>query len=70
MADETYRKYHTGRYGDSMPGDMPEKTTPISTTEEGIDVSATQMLRKILGVTKTGAKGELGGLRTKKALEE
>ena len=87
--DETYRKYHAGKYPakEGGPGEasyeegssygsykQDENGQPIikaaSGTEEGVDVTATRMLRKILGVTKTGEKGQLGGMRTKKALEE
>ena len=85
MADETYRRYHSGRFpvkagatgqasyeAGSNTGyyKQDESGQPVKSTAEEIDLSATKALRKTLGVTSTGELGTLGGLRTKRALEE
>jgi hypothetical protein len=84
--DENHRRFNAGKYPASVGGpgeasydegssygyyrkiqtpygEVPDKKEP--------DVEGPlKEIRKILGVTKDGEKGTLGGLRTKKALEE
>jgi len=78
--DENHRKYHAGKYPEYKGGPGQASYAEGSNTgyfENGlpeksseVDTKATKALRKILGVTKEGEKGLVGGLRTKKALEE
>lgn len=86
MADETYRRYHAGRYPEYKGGPgqasyaegssygyykRDENDQPIkSSPDSEIELKALKSLRKALGVTKDGEKGTLGGLRTQKAIEE
>ena len=62
MADETYRKYHAGRYGMDNVSEDVEKGA--------VQLKAIRALREVLGVTKDGERGKLGGKRTEKELEE
>ena len=73
MADETYRRYHSGRYpameggaGEASYAEgattgyykMDESGLPIKkSTEAEVDLTATKALRKILGGSDTGERG-------------
>ena len=73
MADETYRKFHAGRYPatEGGPGEasyaegsktgyykMDESGLPIKkSVEESVDLTATKALRKLLGGSDTGERG-------------
>ena len=73
MADETYRRFHSGRYPAKQggPGEasyeqgsttgyykMDESGQPIKkSVEENIDLTATKALRKITGFSDTGESG-------------
>jgi hypothetical protein len=67
MADETYRRYHSGRYPEytggpgqasyeagSKTGYFREGELPV---KENIDLTATKALRKATGMSDTGESG-------------
>jgi hypothetical protein len=72
MADETYRRYHSGRYPEMKGGvgqasyeegsktgyyAQDELGQPIKSTAESVDITATKALRKITGFSDTGERG-------------
>jgi hypothetical protein len=73
MADESYRRYHSGRYPEYKGGEGQASYAQGSTTgyykqdEEGqllkksteanVDLTATEALRKITGFSDTGGSG-------------
>lgn len=80
MADQTYRRYHAGKYpaykGGPGQASYAEGSSygyyenGLPETDSEVDLKATKALRKALGVTKDGERGTMGGLRTQKAIEE